>query len=60
MAPTSEMDALLRRGPGNLPVSEALHELRYKILVDGIPSNSDGMVCLPKQWSRWNTDCVNE
>jgi hypothetical protein len=44
MAPSSEMEALLRRGPGNLPVSDALNELRYKILIEGIPANSDGMV----------------
>jgi hypothetical protein len=44
MAPTSELEALLRRGPGNLPITDALNDLRYKILVDGIPANSDGLV----------------
>lgn len=35
---------LLRKGPPNGDAASGLDELRYKILIDGIPSNSDGMV----------------
>lgn len=35
---------LLRNGPPNGDMISGLDELRYKILIDGIPSNSDGMV----------------
>jgi cell cycle arrest protein BUB2 len=35
---------LLRKGPPNGDIVSGLEELRYKILIDGIPSNSDGMV----------------
>lgn len=37
---------LLRKGPQNGELASGLDELRYKILIDGIPSNSDGMVSL--------------
>jgi cell cycle arrest protein BUB2 len=36
---------LLKKGPPNGDMASGLDELRYKILIDGIPSNSDGMVC---------------
>jgi len=44
MAPHSDLDALLKRGPTDAVVTEALNDLRYKVLVDGIPSGGDGMV----------------
>jgi hypothetical protein len=44
MTRRSELDEFLRRGPANGDVSQGLTELRYRILTDGIPSNSDGMV----------------
>jgi cell cycle arrest protein BUB2 len=59
MAPTSELEALLRRGPGNLPITDALNDLRYKILVDGIPANSDGLVSRvnsPRPHARYAND----
>lgn len=37
-------DQLLRKGPGHGELACGLDELRYKILIDGIPSNSEGMV----------------
>jgi cell cycle arrest protein BUB2 len=43
-ASPSTFDQLLRKGPLNGDVVSGLDELRYKILIDGIPSNSDGMV----------------
>ena len=43
MAPQTDLDALLRRGPAGLPMSDALNELRYKVLVDGIPASPDGL-----------------
>ena len=44
MTRRSELDEFLRRGPANSDVAQGLAELRYRILTDGIPSNSDGMV----------------
>jgi hypothetical protein len=44
MPSSTDFDAFLRRGPSNLNRADSLNELRYKVLVDGIPSNSDGMV----------------
>lgn len=44
-APSYEQ--LLRKGPQNGDVVAALDELRHKIVADGIPSNSDGMVNNP-------------
>lgn len=44
MTAQPEFDAFLRRGPANDDPVHGLAELRYKILIDGIPSNSDGMV----------------
>lgn len=35
---------LLRKGPPNGDLVSGLDELRYKILIDGIPSRGDGMV----------------
>jgi len=46
MTRRSELDEFLRRGPTNGDVAQGLTELRYRILTDGIPSNSDGMVHL--------------
>jgi hypothetical protein len=43
-ARTESFDQLLRKGPVNGDLVSGLDELRYKILIDGIPSNSDGMV----------------
>jgi cell cycle arrest protein BUB2 len=44
MAPSPDLDAFLRRGPPpGLPISESLNELRYKVLVDGIPASPDGL-----------------
>ena len=45
MTAQPEFDAFLRRGPANDDPVQGLADLRYKILIDGIPSNSDGMVC---------------
>ena len=47
MTAQPEFDAFLRRGPANDDPVQGLADLRYKILIDGIPSNSDGMVCSP-------------
>ncbi len=44
MTRRSELDEFLRRGPANGDVTQGLAELRYRILSDGIPSNSEGMV----------------
>jgi hypothetical protein len=41
---------LLRKGPPNGDITSGLDELRYKILIDGIPSNSDGMVTIVTPW----------
>jgi hypothetical protein len=43
-ARSESFDQLLRKGPVNGDLVSGLDELRYKILIDGIPSNSDGMV----------------
>jgi hypothetical protein len=43
-ASSSTFEQLLRKGPVNGDVVSGLDELRYKILIDGIPSNGDGMV----------------
>jgi cell cycle arrest protein BUB2 len=43
MAPQTDLDTLLRRGPAGLPLVDALNELRYKVLVDGIPASPDGL-----------------
>jgi cell cycle arrest protein BUB2 len=37
-------DQLLRKSPPSGDIASGLDEFRYKILIDGIPSNSDGMV----------------
>lgn len=44
MAASNFYEQLLRKGPINGDVVAALDELRHKIVADGIPSNSDGMV----------------
>lgn len=40
----NELDLLIQRGPNNGDTVHGLEELRRAILLDGIPSNSDGMV----------------
>jgi cell cycle arrest protein BUB2 len=40
--PQSEIDLLLRRGPTS-SLSAALSSLRHAVLVDGVPSNTDGI-----------------
>ena len=46
--PKEGLRSLIRRGPkGNAP--DALQELRYLILTDGLESDNDGMVMDPKQ-----------
>lgn len=40
----NDFDAFLRRGPSVLNRADSLNELRYKVLVDGIPTNTDGLV----------------
>ncbi|QIW95427.1 hypothetical protein AMS68_000945 [Peltaster fructicola] len=39
----NELDLLVQRGPNNGDTIGGLEELRHAILLDGIPSNSDGM-----------------
>lgn len=34
----------MHKGPPNGDVDSGLEQLRYAVLTDGIPSNSDGMV----------------
>jgi hypothetical protein len=43
-ARAESFDQLLRKGPVNGDVLSGLDEIRYKILIEGIQSNSDGMV----------------
>ena len=38
------LDLFLRKGPANGDLNSGLDELRQLILIDGIPSNADGMV----------------
>ena len=38
------LDVLLLKGTNSDNPEEGLRELRYAILTDGIPANSDGMV----------------
>ena len=38
------LDMLLLKGP-SAGVEEGLNELRFAILTEGIPANSEGMVC---------------
>lgn len=45
-ARAESFDQLLRKGPLNGGLLSGLDELRYKILIDGIPGNNDGMVNL--------------
>ena len=40
----TNLDAFLLKGPPGGDVTAGLADLRYSILVNGIPSNSDGMV----------------
>lgn len=41
------LDFLMHKGPPNGDVDGGLEQLRYAVLTDGIPSNSDGMVSYP-------------
>jgi cell cycle arrest protein BUB2 len=38
------LDLFLQKGPANGDLTQGLEELRREVLLDGIPSNSDGMV----------------
>lgn len=38
------LDMLLLKGP-SLNIEEGLNELRFATLTEGIPANSEGMVC---------------
>lgn len=40
----THLDLFLQKGPSNGIVVPGLEELRRIVLLDGIPSNSDGMV----------------
>lgn len=40
----THLDLFLQKGPPNGDLGTGLEELRRVILLDGIPSNSDGMV----------------
>lgn len=40
----TNLDLLLQKGPVNGDLTTGLDELRHAVLLDGIPSNSDGMV----------------
>lgn len=40
----THLDLFLQKGPANGDVVGGLDELRRIVLLDGIPSNSDGMV----------------
>jgi hypothetical protein len=41
----TNLDVLLLKGCTSANPEESLRELRYAILTDGVPANSDGMVC---------------
>ena len=41
----THLDLFLQKGPANGNVVAGLEELRRIVLLDGIPSNSDGMAC---------------
>lgn len=40
----THLDLFLQKGPANGDLTAGLEELRRTILLDGIPSNNDGMV----------------
>lgn len=40
----THLDLFMQKGPSNGNISAGLEELRRVVLLDGIPSNSDGMV----------------
>jgi len=40
----TNLDVLLLKGPAGGDPEEGLDELRYTILMEGIPANSEGMV----------------
>ncbi|KAF2674404.1 TBC-domain-containing protein [Microthyrium microscopicum] len=42
ISPNTDFDTLLRRGPQTTTISTALSDLRYKVLIDGIPASADG------------------
>ena len=41
----THLDLFLQKGPSNGDIVGGLEELRRIVLLDGIPSTSDGMVC---------------
>lgn len=43
----TNLDMLLLKGPSSGNIEEGLGELRYTILTQGIPANSEGMVGSP-------------
>lgn len=43
----TNLDMLLLKGASASNPEEGLQELRYTILTEGIPANSEGMVCSP-------------
>jgi len=43
MHPASDLDLFFRRGPAG-DIASGLNDLRYRVLVDGIPTNADGAV----------------
>lgn len=42
----TSLEMLLHTGPPDGDITGGLEQLRYTVLTDGIPSNSDGMVRL--------------
>jgi cell cycle arrest protein BUB2 len=48
----TNLDLLLLKGASASNPEEALHELRYTILTEGIPANSEGMVRLHQNFTR--------
>jgi len=44
----TNLDMLLLRGPPSGDVEGGLNELRFTILTEGIPANSEGMVSYPQ------------
>lgn len=45
-ARAESFDQLLRKGPSSGEIPSGIDEIRYKILIDGIQSNGDGMVII--------------
>ena len=49
----THLDLFLQKGPANGDVVAGLEELRRIVLLDGIPSNSDGMVRFVPAMATW-------